>query len=128
VFIRGYSLHFFFVPEPVRRSFCEGGWLCGYEVIMQNKPNFPKPKMVVTLVITVTNNNEQRTTNYSKQTQSNPIANQPTHFSKFPPKTSVFLIFYLFLFSFSPLRHLPASSYVCSVAEIILLTVWFSLK
>jgi hypothetical protein len=31
------------------------------------------PKMVVTLVITRTNNNEQRTTNYSKQTQSNPI-------------------------------------------------------
>jgi hypothetical protein len=29
--------------------------------------------MVVTLVITMTNNNEQRTMNYSKQTQSNPI-------------------------------------------------------
>jgi hypothetical protein len=41
--------------------------------IIQNKPNFSKPKMVVTLVITMTNNNEQRTTNYSKQTQSNPI-------------------------------------------------------
>ena len=40
---------------------------------MQNKPNFQKAKMVVTLVITMTNNNEQRTMNYSKQTQSNPI-------------------------------------------------------
>jgi hypothetical protein len=49
---------------------------------MQNKANLPKPKMVVTLVITVTNNNEQRTTNYSKQTQTNPIADQPPQFSK----------------------------------------------
>jgi hypothetical protein len=40
---------------------------------MQNKANFSKPKMVVTAVYTMTNNNEQRTTNYSKQTQSNPI-------------------------------------------------------
>ena len=40
---------------------------------MQNKANFSKPKMVVTLVITMTNNNERRTTNYSKQTQTNPI-------------------------------------------------------
>ncbi len=31
------------------------------------------PKMVVTTVFTMTNNNEQRTMNYSKQTQSNPI-------------------------------------------------------
>jgi len=37
------------------------------------KPNFRKAKMVVTLLITMTNNNEQRTTNCSKQTQSNPI-------------------------------------------------------
>jgi hypothetical protein len=39
---------------------------------MQNKPNFPKPKMTVTLVKTMTNNNEQRTMNHPKQTQSNP--------------------------------------------------------
>ena len=32
--------------------------------------------MVVTLVITMTNNNEQRTTNYSKQTQSNPTCSE----------------------------------------------------
>ena len=36
---------------------------------MQNKPNFRKAKMVVTAVYTMTNNNEQRTMNYSKQTQ-----------------------------------------------------------
>ena len=40
--------------------------------IIQNKPNFSKPKMVVTLVITMTNNNEQRTMNCSKQTQTKP--------------------------------------------------------
>jgi hypothetical protein len=60
----------------VRRRVGEGGWLCGYESIMQNKANFSKPKMVVTLVITMTNNNEQRTTNYSKQTQTKPISIQ----------------------------------------------------
>jgi len=40
---------------------------------MQNKPNFQNVQMVVTAVYTTTNNNEQRTTNYSKQTQSHPI-------------------------------------------------------
>jgi hypothetical protein len=44
---------------------------------MQNKPNFSKPKMVVTAVYTMTNNNEQRTTNYSKQTQTKPISQLP---------------------------------------------------
>jgi hypothetical protein len=82
VFIRGYSLHFFFVSEPVRRlvrrsvsevgSFCEGGWLCGYEVFMQNKPNFRSNKMNTTFLLTkdyeqITMNNEPK-----KQTQSNP--------------------------------------------------------
>jgi hypothetical protein len=42
---------------------------------MQNKPNFQKAKMVVTSVIATTNNDEQRTTNYQKQTQTKPIAN-----------------------------------------------------
>ena len=42
--------------------------------IMQNKPNFKNTKNVITPVITMTNNDEQRTTNYSKQTQSNPIS------------------------------------------------------
>jgi hypothetical protein len=36
------------------------------------------PKMVVTAVYAMTNNNEQRTTNYSKQTQSNPIYGEQT--------------------------------------------------
>jgi hypothetical protein len=57
---------------------------------MQNKPNLPKPKMVVTLAKTSNYNNEQRTMNHPKQTQSNPtcselvepIANQPPHFQK----------------------------------------------
>ncbi len=31
------------------------------------------PKMVITAVYTTTNNYEQRTTNYSKQSQTNPI-------------------------------------------------------
>jgi len=33
--------------------------------------------MVVTAVYTMTNNNEQRTTNYSKQTQTKPISDYP---------------------------------------------------
>jgi hypothetical protein len=72
---------------------------------MQNKPKFQKAKMVVSLVMTMTNNNEQRTTNCSKQTQSNPIyselveptcselvepiANQPPHFQNFPQKPPI---------------------------------------
>jgi phosphatidylserine decarboxylase len=47
--------------------------------VEKTKPNKPnsnpiskKPKMVVILVRTMTNNNELRTTNYSKQSQSNP--------------------------------------------------------
>ena len=42
------------------------------QTIMQNKPNFRNVQMVVTLVKTMTNNNEPRTMNYSKQTQSCP--------------------------------------------------------
>jgi len=41
--------------------------------LCKTNPISEKPKMVVTLVITMTNNNKQRTMNYSKQTQSNPI-------------------------------------------------------
>jgi hypothetical protein len=41
---------------------------------MQNKPNFQNDKNALTLVITMTNNDEQRTMNYPKQTQSNPIS------------------------------------------------------
>ena len=42
----------------------------------QNKPNFQKAKMLVTLALTMTNNNEQRTMNWSKQTQSNPTCSE----------------------------------------------------
>jgi hypothetical protein len=41
--------------------------------LYQTKPISEMPKMVVTAVMTMTNNNEQPTMNYSKQTQSNPI-------------------------------------------------------
>ena len=41
---------------------------------MQNKPNFQNTKNAITSVITMTNNDEQRTMNYLKQTQSNPIS------------------------------------------------------
>jgi hypothetical protein len=34
------------------------------------------PKMVVTAVYTMTNNNKQRTTNYSKQTQTKPTCSE----------------------------------------------------
>jgi len=39
---------------------------------MQNKPNFPNAKIVLTAFYTMTNNNGQRTMNYSKQTQTKP--------------------------------------------------------
>ena len=40
---------------------------------MQNKPNFQNAQIVVSLVKTMNYNNKQRTMNYSKQSQSNPI-------------------------------------------------------
>jgi hypothetical protein len=66
--------------------------------------------MVVTLVITVTNNNEQRTTNYSKQTQSNPILSAialakagrvTNHISPIAP-SFLFSDFFSLLFSLFP--------------------------
>jgi hypothetical protein len=44
--------------------------------LCETKPISKTPKMVVTLAIAMTNNNKQRTTNYSKQTQSNPICSE----------------------------------------------------
>ncbi len=41
--------------------------------IMQNEPNFQNTKLFITAVYTMTNNKKQRTMNYQKQTQSNPI-------------------------------------------------------
>ena len=93
MFIRGYSLHFFFVPEPVRRSFCEGGWLCGYEVIMQNKPNFRSNKRNTTFLLTkdyeqITMNNEPIKTNPIK-----PNCKPTAPFSNFPSKILFFSLF-----------------------------------
>jgi len=45
-------------------------------MIMQNKPNFQNVQMVVTAVYTMNYNNEQRTMNYAKQTQSNPTCSE----------------------------------------------------
>jgi len=88
VFIRGYSLHFFFVSW----------WLCGYEVIMQNKANLLVTQMNVSSVKTKDYENIRLCRRGEKQTQSNPIyselveptcselvepiADQPPHFSK----------------------------------------------
>jgi hypothetical protein len=40
---------------------------------MQNEPNFQNAEMIVTSVMAMTTNNEPRTMNYLKQTQTNPI-------------------------------------------------------
>jgi hypothetical protein len=52
-------------------------WLCGYESIMQNKPNVKMGKMTISIATIKAYANEQRAMNnerYSKQTQSNPIS------------------------------------------------------
>jgi len=50
----------------------------------------------------------------SKQTQSNPIANQPSHFSKFLSKTPIFLYFPTFFLLFSSLfKFCRPSSIFC---------------
>jgi hypothetical protein len=46
------------------------------ERLCKTNPISERPKMVVTLAITMTNNNKQRTMNYSKQTQSNPTCSE----------------------------------------------------
>jgi hypothetical protein len=43
---------------------------------MQNKPNFRNAENVVSLVKTITNNNEQRTMNQQKQSQTKPICSE----------------------------------------------------
>ena len=40
---------------------------------MQNKPNFLNAKIAITLIVTMTTNYKPPTTNYPKQTQTNPI-------------------------------------------------------
>jgi hypothetical protein len=42
------------------------------------------PEMAVTLLITMTNDKKQRTINYSKQTQSNPISKAMNYQQFFP--------------------------------------------
>ncbi len=74
-----------FVPEPVRRSFCEGGCLCGYESIMQNKPNLLNTQMNVSSVLIEDYENERlckREKNKPNQTQSCP---PPADLSAFYP-------------------------------------------
>ncbi len=44
-----------------------------YNTLCETKPIFRKPKMIITLVKTMVNNKKQRTANYQKQTQTNPI-------------------------------------------------------
>jgi len=71
------------VPEPVRRpvlrsiseegSFCEGGCLCGYEPIMQNKANLLNVQMNVTIVLTKYYENKRLCRRSEKQTQTKPI-------------------------------------------------------
>ena len=58
----------YLLPITIYQSSIKNNKLC------KTNPISETPKMVVTLVITRTNNNEQRTMNYAKQTQSNPIS------------------------------------------------------
>jgi len=55
------------VKSVVKNQSIKNNKLC------KTNPIFRKPKMVVTAVYTMTNNNEQRTMNCSKQTQTKPI-------------------------------------------------------
>ena len=67
--------------------------LCGYESIMQNKPNLQDSQMVVNLAKTSNYNNEQRTMNYELLFKTNPIkpnCRPTTPFSKFLSKTPKF--------------------------------------
>jgi len=63
VLIRGYFLHFFFVAW----------WLCGYESIMQNKPNLLDNQMNVSSVKTKEYENKRLCRRGEKQTQTKPI-------------------------------------------------------
>jgi len=58
-------------------------WLCGRQLIMQNKANFKMGKMTISTATLKAYANKQRTMNnecYSKQTQSNPISNDQSQF------------------------------------------------
>jgi hypothetical protein len=45
--------------------------------LCETNPISEKPKMIITLVITMTNNNKQRTMNYQKQSQFKTKTNGP---------------------------------------------------
>jgi hypothetical protein len=67
------------ISAPSVFSVAKNYFLCGYMFsqkyqVMQNKPNFRNAKNTITLAYTMTNNDEQRTMNYLKQTQSNPTS------------------------------------------------------
>jgi len=92
VFIRGYFLHFFFVSW----------WFCGYESIMQNKPNLLDTQMNVTSVKTKEYENKRlfrRPENKPNQTQLQ--TNHPI-FQNFPQKPLFlnFFLFFTFLFPY----------------------------
>jgi len=71
------------------------------ERLCKTNPISKKPKMKLNHYTTNDYENKSGLLPTEKQTQSNPIANQPPHFSKFPSKTSYFLIFLPFFLPFS---------------------------
>ena len=77
---------------------------------MQNKANLLDTQMNVSSVITKDYENKRLFRRGEKQTQSNPIADQPPQFSNFPPKTHIFYFLSFFVpFFFRPLSS-PSTS------------------
>jgi len=74
---------------------------------MQNKANLLDTQMNVTIVLTEYYENERLCIRGEKQTQSNPIANQPPHFQNFSQKLPLFQFFNYFITLF---LCLPSSS------------------
>jgi hypothetical protein len=71
------------------------------QITMNNEPTktnpiFEESKMNLTHYMTKEYENKSGLLTMEKQTQSNPIANQPPHFSKKPSKTLIFQLFSLF--------------------------------
>jgi len=65
------TLHFTYINTTQGPS-GKRGKINQNKLIMQNEPNFRNVQRAVTAVMTMTNNNEPRTMNYSKQTQNEP--------------------------------------------------------
>jgi hypothetical protein len=75
------------------------------QITMNNEPIKTNPiseesKMSLTHYMTKEYENKSGLLTMEKQTQSNPIANQPPHFQNFPRKATISQLFSLFLFSF----------------------------